>query len=210
MNNSILKDLLKEYDQKRTYSIRDAENRKSELYLSNPKLQQIDETLSKISIETAKSILQNSSSNSIDSLKDKIEKLKTEKKKILKSINISEDYLSPNFECKICNDTGYIFKDGKNIMCNCLKQKIYNIEYNQKNINNIENHTFENLDINLFSEKVDEKKYNSNISPKDNILDIKKAAENFVNNFENPKTKNLIFSGGTGLRQNIFIKLYSK
>lgn len=200
MNNSILKDLLKEYDQKRTYSIRDAENRKKELYLSNPKLQQIDDELSKISIESAKSILQNNSKDTLNSLKEKIEELKKEKKNILKSINISEKYLNPNFECKICNDTGYIFKDGKNIMCNCLKQKIYNIEYNQKNINNIENQTFENLDINLFSDKIDEKKYNSNISPKENISDIKKAAENFVNNFDEPETKNLIFSGGTGLR----------
>lgn len=210
MNNSVLRDLLKEYDQKRTYFIRDAENRKTELYKSNPKLQQIDETLSKISIESAKSILQKNSKDILNNLKKEIENLKAEKENILKSINISEDYLTPNFECKICNDTGYVFKDGKNIMCNCLKQKIYNIEYNQKNINNIETQTFENLDVNLFSDKVEEKKYNSNISPRENISDIKKIAENFVNNFENPETKNLIFSGGTGLRQNISIKLYSK
>ncbi|MBR3259709.1 MAG: hypothetical protein IKG09_03035, partial [Mycoplasmataceae bacterium] len=78
MNNSILKDLLKEYDQKRTYSIRDAENRKKELYLSNPKLQQIDDELSKISIESAKSILQNNSKDTLNSLKEKIEELKKE------------------------------------------------------------------------------------------------------------------------------------
>ena len=199
MNNSILNDLLKEYDQKRTYSIRDAENRKIELYKSNPKLQKIDDELSKISIEAAKSILQSNSEEILKKLKDQIEKLKTEKENILKSINISEKYLSPSFECNICKDTGYVLEDGKSIMCNCLKQKIYNIEYNQKNINNIESQTFENLDINLFSDIIDEKKYNSNISPRENMADIKKAAEDFVENFDNPETKNLIFSGGTGL-----------
>ena len=199
MNNSVLKDLLKEYDQKRTVSIRDAENRKNELYLSNPKLQEIDNKLSTISIDAAKSILQNNSKDTLETLKKEIEKLKSEKENILKSINISESYLYPKFECNICKDTGYIFKDGKSIMCNCLKQKIYNIEYNQKNINNIENQTFENLDIYLFSNEIDEKKYNSNISPRENISDIKKASEDFVLNFDSPNTKNLIFSGGTGL-----------
>ena len=199
MNNSVLKDLLKEYDQKRTDCIRNAENRKLDLYKSNPKLQKIDDDLSKISINAAKSILQNNSDEILANLKEQIEKLKLEKENILKSINISEDYLYPKFECNICKDTGYILKNGKSIMCNCLKQKIYNIEYNQKNINNIENQTFENLDINLFSDKIDEKKYNSSTSPKENMADIKKAAENFVENFDRPETKNLIFSGGTGL-----------
>ena len=87
-------------------------------------------------------------------------------------------------------------------MCNCLKQKIYNIEYNQKNKNIIKDQNFNNFNINLFSDKKDEKKYNSNISPKENIKDIKNAAISFIDNFDDENTKNLIFSGGTGLRKN--------
>ena len=207
MNNSLLNELLKEYEYKRFKSIRDAENRKKELYLSNPKLQEIDNKLSKISIESAKSILQNNSKKTLDNLKTEIETLKKEKEKILKSINISEDYLLPKYECKICKDTGYVLEDGKSIMCNCLKQKIYNLEYNQKNINNIDNQNFNNFNINLFSDKIDEK-YNASISPRENIIDIKKACAKFINNFENSETKNLIFTGGTGLRENISFKLY--
>ena len=199
MNNSILNDLLKEYEQKRVYSIRDAENRKKELYASNPKLQEIDDKLSSISITTAKSILQNNSEEILKNYKEEINKLKIEKEKIFKTINISEDYLLPKYDCVICKDTGYLFKDGKSLMCNCLKQKIYDAEYNQKNINNIKDQCFSNFNSNLYSDKKDEKKYNSSLSPRENILDIKKACENFVLNFDNPETKNLIFSGATGL-----------
>lgn len=199
MNNSILNELLKKYEIKKLSSIRDAENRKKELYLSNPELQELDNKLSKISINTAKLILQNNSKESLDNLKKDIENLKKEKNKILKSLNISEDYLLPKYDCKYCQDTGYVFKDGKSTMCNCLKQEIYNLEYNQKNINNINNQTFSNFNINLFSDKIDEKKYNSNISPRENIIDIKKASEYFIGNFENNETKNLLFTGGTGL-----------
>ena len=199
MTNPILNDLLKQYEQKRLNSIRDAENRKRELYSSNPKLQEIDDKLNFISINAAKNILKNNSEGTLEQLKKQIEILKKEKTKLLESLNIPENYLSPKYDCEICKDTGYVFEDGKSVMCNCLRQKIYNLEYNKKNINNIENQTFENFNVNLFSDKVDEKKYNSSFSPRENIIDIKKAAQDFILNFENPETKNLIFSGGTGL-----------
>lgn len=199
MNNSILNDLLKEYEQKKLEYSRDAEKRKEELYLSNPKLQEIDDKLSQISIDSAKAILKSNSKEILENLKKEIEKLRSEKANILKSINIPDEYLSVKCDCDICKDTGYIFENGKSSMCNCLKQKIYNLEYNQKNTNNIDDQTFDNFNINLFSDKVDEKKYNSSISPRENISDIKNAIEDFILNFENSETKNLIFSGGTGL-----------
>ena len=199
MNNSILKEILKEYEQKRLRNIRSLEERKKEFYSLNPKLQKIDDELNDISINTAKSILLNNSKNHLDMLKKDIEKLKKEKEEFLKRLNVPIDYLSIKYDCKFCKDTGYITKNGKTTMCNCLKQKIYNIEYNQRNINNLENNTFDNFDINLFSNEINQKKYNTNISPRDNILEIKNASFNFINNFDDLSTKNLIFSGGTGL-----------
>lgn len=199
MNNSILNDLLKQYEKTRLNNMHDLENRKKELYLSNPKLQEIDEKLSSLSINTAKSILQNNSAESLSTLKENISKLKQEKEKLLKSLGLSLEYLEPFYNCKLCKDTGYILNNGKTSMCSCLKQKIYNIEYNQKNENIIKNQTFDNFNINLFSNEVNEKKYNSKISPRENITDIKNAAINFINNFDDENTKNLIFSGGTGL-----------
>lgn len=199
MNNLILNDLLKEYEQKRLRNLRDAENRKKDLYLSNPKLQEIDDKLSNISINTAKAILKNNSKEYLEELKKEIENLKIEKSNLLKSLNILEDNLSPKYDCNICKDTGYVFENGKSTMCNCLKQKIYNLEYNQKNINNIQNQTFDNFNINLFSNAINFEKYNFDISPRENIKIIKLAIEDFINNFDDINTKNLIFSGGTGL-----------
>ena len=34
---------------------------------------------------------------------------------------------------------------------------------------------------------------------------IKKKCEEFVNNFDNPDTKNLLFTGKTGLRENLYV-----
>ena len=84
-------------------------------------------------------------------------------------------------------------------MCNCLKQQLFNIEYNKSNIFNLENHKFENFLSTVYSSDVDKVKYNSDISPRENIEIIKKISQKFIENFDNPSEKNLLFTGNTGL-----------
>ena len=127
MNKYILKDLLTEYEKIRLNNTHDLEARKSQLYSSNPKLQEIDNKVSELSIDTAKAILKDNSKDYLNNLKKEINDLKKEK----------------------------------------------------------------------------EPKYKTPISQKENIEDIKKAAVAFIENFDDENTKNLIFSGGTGLRKNI-------
>lgn len=199
MNSSILKEVLKQYEQKRLYNISEFENRKKELYKSEPQLKKIEDKLNLLSINTAKLILQNNSEQYIKKLKSDIDKLKDERKKIFKNLGIPENYLSIKYDCKLCKDTGYIINGSKTIMCNCLKQKIYNIEYNQKNINDISNQTFDNFNDKLYSNSINESLYHSKFSPRENISIIKKASMNFVNGFNDSSMKNLIFTGPTGL-----------
>lgn len=199
MSNSTLKNLLKEYEQKRLNALVDLDKRKQDLYSSNKRLEEIDFELNSYALNTAKNILSNSSNTSLDDLQAKIDTLKKEKETILKNLNIDDSFFKPYFECSICEDTGYI-QDGYNFnLCNCIKQKLFDIEYNKSNISNIENDNFFNFDINLYSDKIDENLYSSNLSPRDNIKNIKEIADSFVSNFDNPTEKNLLFLGNTGL-----------
>ena len=84
-------------------------------------------------------------------------------------------------------------------MCNCLKQKLIDISYNKSNLKNVQKENFNNFNDKIFSDKIDLKKYNMNISPRENINNIKKACIGFINNFDNSDTKNLFFTGNTGL-----------
>ena len=84
-------------------------------------------------------------------------------------------------------------------MCSCLKQKIYDIEYNKSNISNLEKQNFNNFNLNFYSDEINKEKYNSNISPKENIKLIKNICDKFINNFDNPEQHNLLFTGNTGL-----------
>ncbi|MBO5348625.1 MAG: ATP-binding protein [Clostridia bacterium] len=199
MNTTILKSLLIMYENKRNKKIDEAENRKKELYENNPKFSEIDDQLSRLSISASKNLINSNNFEYLDNLRKEIEKLKKEKKELLLSITNDENYLLPVYDCKLCNDTGYITDNYNTKMCNCLKQQLFNIEYNKSNTFSIENHKFENFLSTFYSENVDKEKYNSDISPRDNIEIIKKISLNFIENFDNPDEKNLLFTGNTGL-----------
>ena len=199
MNNVILTNILKEYEKKRLLAEKDLEERKNKLYSENIRLEEIDNELSKIGIASAKSLILANDSSILDDLNKQIDLLKTEKLNILKSLNLPSDYLVPNYHCKLCNDTGYITSNYNSVMCNCLKQEIFNIEYNKSNIANLETQNFNNFNLNIYSDKIDIEKYNSEISPRENIELIKNICLNFINNFDDPNEKNLLFTGTTGV-----------
>ncbi len=199
VNSTVLKELLNTYDKKQIDAVHDLEIRKAELYAKIPRLQEIENELNSYAIKSAKAILSSPQKSTLKDLQSKIKELKEERINILKKDGKTIKYLSPNYECSKCNDTGYITKNGSSEMCSCLKQKILDIEYNDSNIGNIDKENFKKFNINLYSDKVDEKKYNSDISPRENIKIICKEVKKFIQNFDNPDEKNLLFSGGTGL-----------
>ena len=193
-----LNNLLAEYESKRTKAIKDAENKKERLYSQNPRLQEIETSLANSSIEKAKLLLLNSQ-DGIKALELKINRLKNEKKNIFKSLGIDNKYFEPNFECKTCNDTGYITQNFQTTMCTCLKQRLFDLEFNTFNVYNMQNQTFDNFKSTYYSNNVDKEKYNSNISPRENMKLILNICKNFINNFNNPNEKNLLFTGNSGL-----------
>ena len=216
MSNEILNSLLKEYEQKKLNAEIDLDRRKQNLYKLIPRLEEIDNELNMFAtrleeidnelnmfaITTTKNIL-NKTSNSMDiiNLNNKISELKKEKELILIKNNYSIDYLKPFYECKLCNDTGYVLDENyKTKMCSCLKQKLLNISFNKSNMSNLNKENFNNFNELIFSDEVDLAKYRFNISPRKNILNIKNKSIEFINNFDNPDYNNLLFVGSTGLR----------
>lgn len=199
MNTTLLKSLLIMYENKRTKKLAEAEKRKEDLYTKNPRFSEIDNQLSTLSISASKNLISSSNFEYLDNLRKQIEALKKEKNELLLSITNDENYLLPKYDCNLCNDTGYITENYKTQMCQCLKQQLYNIEYNKSNISNLENQKFENFLSTVYSTDVDKVKYNSDISPRENIEIIKKISQKFIKNFDDLNEKNLLFTGNTGL-----------
>ena len=205
MNNEVLNSILKEYSKRKLEAESNFEKRKKDLYNSIPRLLEIENKLNSCAITTAKNILNNNPS-SLENLHKKIAVLKAEKSDILRQHGIDENFLKPNYSCPLCKDTGYItYDDRQTEMCKCLKQKLLNVSYDNSNLSNLEKENFSTFNDQLFSDEVDLSKYRLNISPKKNINNIKNSCMKFIENFDDPNSKNLLFTGNTGLRKNIYV-----
>ena len=85
-------------------------------------------------------------------------------------------------------------------MCSCLKQKLLDYSFNKSNMSTFKKENFDNFNIDLFSDIANKEKYKYDISPRENITKIKNRCIDFIENFDNPDNKNLLFIGNTGLR----------
>ena len=202
MANSDLITLLNTYERKRFDAINDLEHRKHELFAKNPRLEEIEKELNSISIKTVQSMLvQNMNSKKVllSDFNKKIKDLSKEKNTILKSLGKNEAFFEPTYECALCKDTGYVLKDNASNMCICLKQNLLNMTYNKSNLNNLIAENFTTFDFTQYSNKINVEKYKFELSPRDNMKNILKLAKDFVENFDSYETKNLLFTGTSGL-----------
>ena len=199
MNNSTLNILLNEYRKKRLLAEKIADEKKQELYEEFPELNEIDKKLSSLALGTMKEVAKNNNLLLLEKLNSNINELKKQKENILKNIGEKANLIVPQYECKKCNDTGYVLKNNSSEMCTCLKQKIYDIEYNKSNIKNLEKQNFNNFNLNFYSSEINEEKYNSKISSKENMKLIENICKNFIKNFDDENCKSLLFTGKTGL-----------
>ena len=198
MNSAVYKEVQREYDLKRQRAIKEAEARSEELIEKQPKYKELLEKKNKIALELTKIVVKSSGIErqiATENLEVKLNEVQKEIDALVKSLNLSSDYLKPKFECSRCNDTGYI--NGE-IKCSCFLQKIVNITYNQNNMLKLKDENFNTFDIAYFSNKVDKQHYQSDKSPLENIGEIKKISQLFCENIKNEKQKNLLFVGKAG------------
>ncbi|MBR6252583.1 MAG: ATP-binding protein [Clostridia bacterium] len=188
----------REYEQKRINAINLNQEAKELIYKENPKLIEIEREIRALGIEASKCALfpnDEKKKERIAVLFEKIDTLKSQEDEIIKKNKL---ILTPKFECSKCNDTGYITSDGKSTMCSCMKQRIINEYYNKSNLNRLSQEKFDNFDESFYSDTANKEKYNSKLSPRENIIKNKEIAKAFIKDFEDESTKNLLFIGTAG------------
>lgn len=198
MDNIVLKQLLTEYDSKRMRALSDLEGRKQHLREASTEYVSLEKNMQDVSLASLKAMLTSSEDEkekNLQSLQKKTVEISEKKNKLLSDLNLPSDYLVPHFECDICKDTGYV----ENRLCSCIKQKLYDIEYNKSNVGNIEHENFNNFKLDVYSNEPNPGIYGSQISPRENIRKICTISKRFVENFDSPEEKNLMFLGPTGL-----------
>ena len=198
MNPAVYKEVQREYDLKRDRAIKEAETRKSELLEQEPRYRELVERKNKLALDLTKAVVRTRGIEqqvAKENLEIKLNELEKDIQNLIKNLNLGDGYLEPKFECKRCEDTGYI---NDTVRCSCFTQKVVNITYKQNNMLKLGDENFNTFDIAYFSNKPDKEKYQSDKSPLENIEEIKKISKVFCDNIQDPKQKNLLFVGKAG------------
>lgn len=195
MKDILLRKIRDEYDQKRHRAFNEAQKRKENIYKALPMLEELDKQIALAGIELSKIVLLKPENiqEEITKVRSKLDSYREEKKLILKENSLTEDDFKPDFECKLCDDTGYTASQEK---CKCYKQKIIENLYDMSNIKyRLKKENFNMFDISVFS---DEKFKEEKLSPRQNMKNILEACGNFCINF-NSESPSLLFYGTTGV-----------
>lgn len=196
MKEATLKDILNSYEKRRDKAHSDLEQRILDVYAQIPRIEEIDNEISKIGLRLAKLVLLNPNDKDyiIQEYKSKIEELTNEKKSLLVKNGVPDWYMSIEYKCDTCKDKGFLENGNK---CNCLKQEIISATYKMSNLSRIlDKENFSNFDLSLFSTE----KGQNNISPFENMeSNILPICDRFVINFDKDNGENLLFYGDTGV-----------
>lgn len=202
MNESILKQLTKDYALKRQRAIQNSKKIINELYENNPKLLELKSMKDMLAIQTSKKLLncdELSKQIELENLEIKINDIEKKINKELAKMDINSDDLKPKFECELCEDTGLLTYKNETKYCSCIMQKVIDKAYNQSSVYKLNQEKFECFDIGYYSSKTDAKKYGIDKSPLENIQKVKEVSMDFIKNMNSINQKNLLFTGNTGL-----------
>lgn len=207
MNDSILKDLLNEYDYIQNTEARALNLRRKEIYERLPKVLELErEIISILAEQSKKRILNPNLVDSKNTYDEDIEKLKAEIQNLLESNGYPDNYLDMHYHCPKCMDTGFI---GTSIRerCTCLTQKILDKSYESSNINLLEDENFEKFNPEVFPEITLE---NSNQNQRQYMIEMKNRLLDYSQLFPENDRKTILFTGKTGLGKSFLLNCMAK
>lgn len=195
MKNNPITKIKEEYRQKRERAQKQAMERVRLIRESFPEYQALADEIYRLHLEIAKATLEQR--GDLKELNVQLQEQKKKNRILMDRLGISSSDLKPRYECDVCEDSGYIESEGRWIRCACFQNRVMEEWYRESGIiHRMQRENFENFRSDLFDDVPDEK-YKS--SPLENMLSIKQECVDFVEDFDNPDRKNLIFYGTPGV-----------
>lgn len=171
----------------------ESHRRRDDFYAACPRAAEIERMLSHTAVQAAKAVLGSGNSGKIlAKLKENNLALQEERRQLLASAGLPEDYLQPHYQCPKCEDTGYI--DGR--MCSCLKEFLRKEAYRRLNDSTpLSLCTFDSFSLSYYPDTSDSP---DRPSPRAQIGKILSYCRRYAANFS-PDSPSLLMQGGTGL-----------
>ncbi|SCP96304.1 ATP-binding protein [Anaerobium acetethylicum] len=192
LKNSQYDAIIREYNQRQLQSRHVQDQHLKEIYKVLPEIQELDASVSSLSVAGVKSIL-NGNESALAASREKIEQLSRKRKELLLANGYPDDYLDLHYSCSDCMDTGYI----GNEKCHCFKQATIDMLYTQSNIKDVLNReNFNTFSYEYYSD--DQINPSTGLSSLETIQYAVKECRNFIDTFDT-NFRNLLFYGDTGV-----------
>lgn len=207
LTNMQYDEIIRSYNRRQLQSKREQNRRIADVYQTIPRIKEINEEISGLSLETTKQLLLNPSHALIPDYKSALAKLHDEKVSLLQEYGFPADYMNIRYSCPDCQDTGY----RENKKCRCFKLAEIDILYNQSNIKNIlEYENFSNFSYDLFRDDYTDSV--TGMTPAANIHKVAEICHSFINDFTGTEKKysNLLFFGETGVGKTFLTNCIAK
>lgn len=134
LTNSQYDRIMRSYEEKQRAARYRLEERMNLIYQKLPAYEELDRQVAAISIEQGRRLL-NGDAEALPKLRAELKELSTRRASLLQENGYPADYLSPVYECTMCQDTGYV----DNHKCRCFRNAEINLIYEQSHIKNLLN-----------------------------------------------------------------------
>lgn len=184
--------IMREYSRRQSESQRRLSDHREEIYLTIPRIREIDEEVAALCASRARALLLKNTDRIAD-LKSAVAELSEERRILLLSHRYPADYLELTHTCPHCQDTGYI----RNEKCSCFKKMEVELLYSQSNLQQIlEKENFDHFSFAYYSDKITDE--NTGLTALQAAQRAYAIARNFVKDFDR-KSENLFICGSTGV-----------
>lgn len=187
LSNAQYESIVRGYEKTRDNNRYLLDSRRNEVYTAVPEYQELEESVSTLSISAARLML-SGDENARQRLHEQLARLKSKRQNLLTAAGFPADYLEPVYTCRDCKDTGYITaENGTKAKCHCFRKQELSILYAQSNIQQmIERENFSTLSYEYYQGE-DLQHFQSAVS----------ISQKFVQNFKQDY-HNLFFYGTVG------------
>ena len=188
------KKIMDEYENLRSQKEDEKRARVAQIYSDFPEIEAIDREIYKSGAENVRNIIKTPerASELNKEYKNKFEKLKEKRRKIIDENGIDPQFDEVKYNCEKCSDTGFL-PDGKR--CVCFNQHLINYRYKRSNLSEVlERENFDTFSFDYYPRE----KSGNKLSSYENMKTIYSRAKKFCENFDSEE-KGLLFYGSTGL-----------
>ncbi|MBR2822439.1 MAG: ATP-binding protein [Clostridia bacterium] len=167
--------------------------RRQEIYEKYPEIRTLMEKRENLIYGSILDMLRGS--GSAEDLPERMEEASAKIREGLKSRGLPEDYLSPIYDCPLCQDTGVV---GEKIRerCECVKKRYQALVREAVGIKNDGSETFEAFRSDLFPDTM---LPGSRNTQRQQMERVRRYCEKWANEYPEVQTRDMVLSGKTGL-----------